>query len=121
MSSWCVGSISTLLLTPASRLVDPQPPPTPLSGTAPPQVPMAGRATVQDYHNQAAWDTGSVPVWRVALATLLPTIAVLLLAWQVMQQYSVKRGSSFLHTRDVIERVPSDMHGAGDGINGAVP
>jgi hypothetical protein len=47
---------------------------------------MAGRIVIFDELSAPApsWDTStSLAPWRVALATLLPTLAVLLLAWQV--------------------------------------
>lgn len=58
----------------------------PHAGTAPPTEPMAGRVAIFDDISAPAqsWDTStSLAPWRVALATLLPTLAVLLLAWQV--------------------------------------
>jgi hypothetical protein len=56
---------------------------------------MSGRTPVLDYQNQSgpnpAWDANFVAPWKIALATLLPTLVVLGLAWQV------KPASKVLH------------------------
>lgn len=46
---------------------------------------MSGRTSVLDPAGPTPWagsDT-SFPVWKIAVATLLPTLSVLLIAWQV--------------------------------------
>ncbi|WIA31963.1 hypothetical protein OEZ86_002818 [Tetradesmus obliquus] len=49
-----------------------------------PQEPMSGRTAITSAEDRAHWSqTGiTVPVWGIAIATLLPTLAVLLCAWQ---------------------------------------
>uniref|UniRef100_A0A383VEC8 Apple domain-containing protein n=1 Tax=Tetradesmus obliquus TaxID=3088 RepID=A0A383VEC8_TETOB len=48
------------------------------------QEPMSGRTAITSAEDRAHWSqTGiTVPVWGIAIATLLPTLAVLLCAWQ---------------------------------------
>jgi hypothetical protein len=55
------------------------------AGAVKPQEPVAGRTTITDPVNTATWSQPgiSMPVWGIALATLLPTLVVLLSAWQV--------------------------------------
>jgi hypothetical protein len=59
------------------------------AGTAPPLEPMSGRTPVLDNQNRSgpnpAWDTNNVSPWKIALATLLPTLVVLGAAWQVIE------------------------------------
>jgi hypothetical protein len=47
---------------------------------------MSGRVAITDAADQSAhWSQPgiNVPIWGIAIATLLPTLAVLLFAWQV--------------------------------------
>jgi hypothetical protein len=55
------------------------------AGAVRPQEPAAGRTTITDTVDTAHWSQPgiSMPVWGIALATLLPTLVVLLSAWQV--------------------------------------
>lgn len=55
------------------------------AGPVHPQEPMSGRTAITSAEDRAHWSqTGiTVPVWGIAIATLLPTLAVLLCAWQV--------------------------------------
>lgn len=56
------------------------------AGTSPPLEPMAGRTVIfDDLVQNPHWggNGSTLAPWKVALATLLPTLAVLLVAWQV--------------------------------------
>jgi hypothetical protein len=65
--------------------------PAAIAGAVKAQEPMAGRTTITDPVDTAQWSQPGISmlVWGIALATLLPTLVVLLSAWQVRVGHSL--------------------------------